>query len=233
LKIVNTVMRWLFILCLPLLLVTASLRIPARIPYIYTYLFHKYEVGITTGFDEAALRSVATGLVRYFNSGEEYIHFTLTHDGQPFQVFNEREMIHLKDVKALFRLDLWVFLGTSAFTLLYVILSILRGRDSRRGLARAIVVGAGLTVGLMAALGAGMLLDFDQLLFRFHLLSFANDFWLLDPSRDYLIMLVTRGFMFDATLIVAGATAAGSVVLAGAGGAYLLRTRRRDRPMTV
>jgi integral membrane protein (TIGR01906 family) len=228
-KILDISVRWLFILCLPLLLVTASFRIPANMPYMYYYLFQKYDVGITTGFDDATLQYIASGLVRYYNSNEEYINLTVTRDGQPFQVFNEREIVHLKDVKGLFRLDLWVFLGTAAFALSYVVFSVLRGQENRRRLARALVISSGLTLGLMIILGIGILLDFDELLLRFHLLSFANDFWLLDPTHDYLIMLVTGGFMYDATLIVAGATAIGAAVLGGAGTCYLLYQRHRDK----
>lgn len=230
-KIIDIIFRWLFILCLPLLLVTASLRIPANVPYMYYYFFQKYEVGTTTGFDNTTLKSIASGLVRYFNSNEEYINLTVTRDGQPFQVFNEREIIHLKDVKGLFQLDLWVFLGTAAFALFYVVFNLWRGQESRRKLARALVIGGGLTLGIMIILGIGILLDFDELLLRFHLLSFANDFWLLDPAHDYLIMLVTGGFMYDATLTVAGATVTGAVVLGGLGTGYLLYRRRNGKEL--
>jgi integral membrane protein (TIGR01906 family) len=232
-KIIDIVFRWLFILSLPLLLVTASLRIPASVPYMYYYFFQKYEVGTTTGFDDTTLRSIASGLVRYFNSNEEYIDLTVTRDGQPIQVFNEREITHLKDVKGLFRLDLWVFLGTAAFALFYVVYSIWRRQQGQRKLARALVIGSGLTLGLMIILGIGILLDFDELLMRFHLLSFTNDFWLLDPAHDYLIMLVTGGFMYDATLTVAGATISWAVVMGGVGTGYLVYQRYRDRSTRV
>ena len=43
------ILRWLFILCLPWLIVTTALRIPASCPYLYEYLFQKYNVDETTG----------------------------------------------------------------------------------------------------------------------------------------------------------------------------------------
>jgi len=101
-------------------------------------------------------------------------------------------------------------------------------RRKRRPLAWSVVAGSSLTLGLMIALGIGMLFDFDQLLLRFHLLSFANDFWQLDPAHDYLIMLVTRGFMYDSSFICFGAAALGAVVLGAAAGVYLFVTRRRS-----
>ncbi len=228
-KILKIILRWLFILCLPWLIVTAALRIPATCPYFYEYLFHKYDVGATTGLDDTALKDTARGLVRYFNSGEEDIDLVVQKDGLPFTLFNEREIIHLKDVKGLFLLDLWVSLGTLAYCLGYSIWSFTHGLAGRKKIAHSLVIGGGISLGLLLLLGIGMLFDFDALLLRFHLLSFSNDFWLLDPAKDYLIMLVTGGFMYDASFIVAGAAAAGAVIAGGFGGAYLWYQYRREK----
>ncbi len=224
-SILGKILKVLFILCLPLVLITAGLAIPTVSTSFYVSGFNRYDAGATTGFDQTALKTVAKGLVSYFNSNEEYINVTVIKDGQPFRVFNEREIDHLKDVKGLFRLDRTVLLATGLFVIAYAALSLLLRR--RRQLAWSVVAGSSLTLGLMIALGIGMLFDFDQLLLQFHLLSFANDFWQLDPAHDYLIMLVTRGFMYDASFICFGAAAFGALVLGGASGVYLFVTRRR------
>jgi integral membrane protein (TIGR01906 family) len=226
-KIFDRVFRWIFIISIPWLVVTAALRVPASVPYMYEYLFNTYDVSITTGLDNAALRATARGLVSYFNSGETYINLVVQKDGQPFTLFNEREIVHLKDVKDLFNLDLYVLLGTLAIAIAYVIWSFFRGESGRRLLARSSLIGGGITLGLMVLLGVGMLFKFDALLLRFHLLSFSNDFWLLDPSRDYLIMLITGGFMYDASFIVAIAAAVFAVLIGGCGWFYLRLHRQK------
>ena len=227
-KFVDVILRWLFVLVMPLLLLAAAFRIPANSAFFYEYLFNKYQVGTTTGLDKQALHVTANGLVGYFNSNQEYINLTVTKNGQPFTLFNEREIVHLKDVKSLFQFDLRVLLATGAFALVYAVFSIVRGSAARRALAKSALIGGGLTLALMAAMGIGMLFDFDSLLLQFHLLSFANDFWELDPTRDYLIMLITHGFMYDGAFIVAGATAVGALAVAGAGAGYLLRLRSKE-----
>ena len=58
------------------------------------------------------------------------------------------------------------------------------------------------------------LFNFDRLFLQFHLLSFSNDLWLLDPSRDYLIMLFPQGFWYDMA-IYCGLAAGGIAVLMG------------------
>jgi integral membrane protein (TIGR01906 family) len=226
-RVLGTIAKCLFILCLPFLLITASLGWAVNSLWLYQYGFEKYQVGATTGLTEPELEKAATGLIRYFNSGEEYISLTVIKDSQPFELFNEREIIHLKDVKGLIHLDYWVLLGTAIYAIGYVISQLFLSRRNYRPLAWALVGGGSLTLALMLALGLWALVGFDQLFLQFHLLSFANEFWQLDPTRDYLIMLFPQGFFYDATLICAGATAAGAIILGGLGGGYLRLSKRR------
>jgi integral membrane protein (TIGR01906 family) len=88
------------------------------------------------------------------------------------------------------------------------------------------VAGGSITLTLMLALGLGTLLGFDQLFLQLHLISFTNSFWQLNPATDYLIMLVPRGFWYEATLFCALATVTGALILTGVGGVYLKRARK-------
>ena len=226
-RILGIIAKWLFILCLPLLLLTASLGWTINSLWLYKYGFEKYNVSQTTGLAEVELEKAAKGLISYFNSNKEYINLTVLKDGSPFELFNQREVIHLKDVKGLIWLDYWVLLGTLIYALGYAGVSLLwqKGRY-RRQLAWGGVGGSSATLALMLALGLGMLTGFDQLFLQFHLISFTNELWQLDPSKDYLIMLFPQGFWLDATLFFAIATVVGAVVLGGAAGVYLKRTKR-------
>ena len=58
-----------------------------------------------------------------------------------------------------------------------------------------------------------MFFGFDRLFIAFHLISFSNDLWQLDPSRHMLIAMFPQNFFFDATLIVAVLTVIESVIL--------------------
>jgi integral membrane protein (TIGR01906 family) len=216
----------LFILCLPVLLLMASIGGAVNSLWLYKYGFEKYNVSQTTGLSEVELEKAARGLIGYFNSDEEYISLTVTKDGQPFELFNQREVIHLRDVKGLIWLDYRVLLGTLIYVLGYAGLSLFwRKRRYWRRLAWGVVGGSSITLASMLALGLGTLLGFEQLFLQFHLISFANDFWLLDPTTDYLIMLFPQGFWYDVFLFCALATAFGAVVLGGVAGVYLRRTK--------
>jgi len=225
-KILMLVAKWLFILCVPLLLLSASIGGAANSLALYHYGFDKYGVSQTTGLPDTELDKAARGLIGYFNSGDEYINLTATRDGQTFALFNEREVVHLKDVKGLFRLDYWIFLGTLIYSFAFV--GFVIWRKEWHQLAWGLLWGSGLTLGLVLVLGLSTMLNFDRFFLQFHLLSFANELWQLDPSRDYLIMLFPGGFWYDATLFIATATAVGAVVLGGVG-LYIYSSAGRRR----
>ena len=230
-RILGIAAKWLFILCLPVLLLTASLGGAVNSLWLYKYGFSKYNVSQTTGLAEAELEKAGKGLISYFNSDEEYINLTVVKEDQPFGLFNQREIIHLKDVKGLIWLDYWVLLGTLVYTLGYAGVSLFwRRRRYWQRLAWGVVGGSGVTLVLMLALGLGTLLGFEQLFLQFHLISFTNPFWQLDPGKDYLIMLFPGGFWYDATLLCALTTVAGALILSGVAGAYLKRTKGQTAP---
>ncbi len=224
-KILKIIARWVFILCLPALLLTASVSAAMNCRWLYQYGFNKYDVGRVTGLAPAELEKATGGLIRYFNSNEDYISLTVIKDGQPFTLFNEREVQHLKDVKALFQLVYKVLIGTGVYALVFLGISLFWWRDKRR-LGWGLLGGGALTLVLMAAVGIMVALDFDRFFLQFHLFSFANDFWQLNPATDYLIMLFPQGFWFDATLFCAGGTALLAIILGGVG----LWLKRKYKP---
>jgi integral membrane protein (TIGR01906 family) len=219
------VAKWLFILCLPALLFTASISWAANSLWLYQYGFDKYGVSQTTGLARSELDKAASGLIDYFNSDDETFSLTVVKDGESFTLFNEREVAHLRDVKGLIWLVYRVLLGTLVYALGYAGLSLFLWKDRRR-LAWGLAGGSCLTLALMLALGLGTLFNFDQLFLQFHLISFTNDLWMLDPTRDYLIMLFPGGFWYDTFLFCALATAVGALILGGVGTWYLVSRKK-------
>ena len=232
LRIAGISAKWLFMLCLPILLLTASIGWATNSLWLYKYGFEKYNVSQTTGLADSELEKAAAGLISYFNSDEEYISLTVVKDGKPFVLFNQQEVIHLKDVKGLIWLDYWVLLGTLVYVLAYAGVCLFwRKRRYWRRLARGGVVGGGgITLALMLALGLGTLLGFDQLFWQFHLISFTNELWQLDPTKDYLIMLFPRGFWYDTTVFCALITTGLAIILGGVSGGYLRFSRNKAKP---
>jgi len=221
------VARWAFVASLPGLILTASVAAEFNNLRLYTDGFEKYHVSQTTGLSPTELTKAAKGFISYFNSREEYINIVVEKDGQPFTLFNEKEQSHMKDVKALVQLDYQALIGTAIYAGLYTGLAFFRRRRKKGELARAAVWGSAITLGILVALGVGSATDFGALFTRFHLFAFTNDLWLLDPSRDYLIMLFPEGFWFDAGILLGVATTATAVTLLGVSQGYQRRIKKR------
>ncbi len=229
-RVIGNIAKWLFIFSLPALLISAAINFEFNSLWLHRNGFEKYNVSEATGLDKAELEKAAAGLIGYFNSGDEYISLTVVKDGEPLELFNQREVAHLKDVKALMQLNLRLLVGTAAYVGVYAGISLFwRRKRYRRQLAWATVIGSSITLGMIIALGAGsMLLDFNELFTRFHLVAFTNELWMLDPATDYLIMLFPEGFWYDSAVLLGQITAAAAGALCGIGGLYLRRATGAD-----
>lgn len=226
-KILGIIARWLFILCLPFLLLTASLGWAVNSHWLYNYGFQKYAVAETPELRDFDLEGIADRLITYFNSGEEFVNITVTVDGQSFTLFTPEETFHFKDVKDLIRLDYRVLGGTLLYVLAYAAVCLFWQRKKhRRTLARAVVWGSGLTLALMLALGVGTLLGFDRLFLNFHFLFFSNEFW---SAQGYMLKLFTGEFFYDAALFCALGSGVAALILGGLGGWYLKATRKKAK----
>jgi integral membrane protein (TIGR01906 family) len=141
-------------------------------------------------------------------------------------LFSSKEIAHMKDVKKLVQ-GVYVLAIASA---LYLVVMILIGFARQRGrftqlLAKRLTMGGGLTLGLLILFGAVAAIGFDSLFIKFHELSFANDFWQLDPRTDYLVRIFPENFWFDATLWVAIRAIIGALLILVAGSSYLVYQR--------
>lgn len=217
-RILRSGARYLFVLCLPILLIAGTVRLAVNEVRLYEYGFDKYDVGQETGLDDDELRGVAKELIDYFNSGDE-----------EFEFFTDREVAHLKDVRGLIQLDYRFQEVTLAYILGFAVVGLLWSRGcSWKDLARLVVWGSALTIALMIVLGLGAVIGFGQLFHDFHVLSFSNDLWKLG-SGDYLLMMFPESFFRDATLFIAGAIVGEALLLGGIARGLLAVTRKRAR----
>lgn len=216
-------------MALPLLLFTTTLRVTINSPSLYQWGFQRQNSSTATGLTQAQLKAGAEGLIAYFNSAQEPSHILVSGDGQGRELFNPREVAHLTDVKRLilgvYRFQEATLAYATGYTLLMLLL--LRRRGFRL-LAEDVLVGSGATLGLFVLLGAALTISFDQLFLQFHLVSFDNPFWMLDPSRDIMIRMFPPGFFADAALLIAGGTIAEALVL-GSGALLYLRKEGERR----
>ena len=204
----------LFVLCLPVFLVITNLRVVTDSSLLYEYGFSTYDIPTVTGITQQELLSVARQTRDYFNNDVERLDVAVSRNGDPFTLYNEREIQHMADVKGLLRLAARVQEATGACVVLYLVVGLLvRKKAVLQDWQEVGLQGGLFTLGLMALAGLGSLMDFDRLFLQFHLLSFSNDLWMLNPSRDYLLKMYPEGFFRDATMAIAGLTLSEALLL--------------------
>ncbi len=128
-------------------------------------------------------------------------------------VFNEREIRHLEDVKAVVQAALRVGYGAWGVLGLMGGLAWRRGGEAWDAYRRAVARGGWLTLGLMVAIGVTVVVAFGPFFVFFHRLFFEGDSWLF-PVSDTLIRLFPERFWIDAFLAVAGLSGVAAWLLA-------------------
>lgn len=139
---------------------------------LYARCFHAFGDTARLGVPESAYDQIAMSLAEYFSGGDV-----------AFDVFNQREMTHLSDIRGLFRLfdRAWLLLFPLAAMAVWLI---------RRPDIKGFWLGTGLCALLLGGLGAYIALDFENAFILMHRLLFTNDLWLLSPNTDLLICLM-------------------------------------------
>ena len=220
----------LVVVSIPLFLIAASVTWAVNDSGLYRRGFEKYNIPAYSGITEEDLNRVGAELRRYFNSSEEPLRVVVPVYGMERELYNQREVDHMRDVKGLVRGTYLV----AFVTLLYLLLYKGIGYYFRRwafamSMARLGLWGGLLTLAIVVLVGLFALVGFDSLFLLFHQISFANDLWQLDARTDYLLIMFPLGFWFDATLRVALTTIIGAVLLVALSGGYLIYFRHRTK----
>jgi len=229
----RTLATILFVIALPVALVTTNVRILINAPLTYDYAFDRYDAEASTGLSRADLDAVAGGLRGYFNNGEDTFYQTVTEDGLEGPVFNARETRHLQDVKSLM---VWVDRlqeVTLVFVLAYVVAFFIWAREGNvRQLAAHCLIGLALGTIALGSVAIVAAFGFDAAWERFHTLAFANDFWLLNTRTDHLIQMFPEPFWRDMTIFLGVMCAAEALLIGAASAVYLLGTRTERRRLS-
>ena len=174
----------IFVALVPLLLITSSVRFVINLPALYSYGFDRYGIAEYTRIERNDLIAAGKQIRDYFNNDERDLIIRTYVGGVLVEsLYNEREIHHMRDVKGL----VWGVYMVQMLTLLYMAVYVLVGFWRRRAefwgtLGRDVSRGGKLTLVLVIAVGLLALVAFNQVFLLFHLISFSNDFWMLDPA---------------------------------------------------
>jgi integral membrane protein (TIGR01906 family) len=213
----------LFVICVPIFLIANSVRWVTLDPHTYQNGFSKYQAPERTGLSQNDLEQVTRAFIDYFQGTSDKLNPVVTINGSTRPLFNEREVLHMEDVRHLMQLVFRLGLVAGFYLVAYAVGPLLwQHGTALPTLGRLCLWGSGLSIAILIIMAGLSLVDFTELFIRFHQMSFRNDLWMLDPRTDYLLILFPEGFWFDVTIKIAALTAAGAVAV-GAVGLFLAR----------
>ncbi len=199
-------------LAVPVLSATTGVQALALNPDFYSSGQARHQVYQPPSLAESAAADLA--MVRYFADGANSLPAQFRAVGLDPAFFQERELVHMRDVWGLIR-AVSCLQTLSALYLLAILLAagLHLGGLAPAPVARSLLWGSAGTWALLLLLGAGSLLDFEALFLQFHLLSFSNEFWQLDPRTDNLIRIMPEAFFFEAALAAVAIAAVQSALI--------------------
>ncbi len=207
------VFRWVgivILVALPVFLVTLNVRMLFNAPVVYNIGFERNSIAESTRIPSSEIERVGDEIREYFNDDQEYMAIFL--NGHP--LFTAREVEHMRDVKLLLGLVYTVTYVTGAAVVLYAAWGF--RREGLRFLRRVSMAGAVSGVGLVVV-GVILALGFPVFFTLFHQISFSNDYWILNPSEHFLVVLFPYRFWLESTILLAVITVAETVAIWGVG----------------
>lgn len=191
-----------------------SIEVTAYDIDFYRAQFEKLDRAEVIGIEFEELMIVTDGLIDYLKDDRAALDMKADFDGELRQVFNEREISHMVDVKNLFILAGKIkWAGLAGAALLLIISLSITSRESTRRLSKSFIWAFIIFAGITSGAAYYAVTDFSSFWTNFHHIFFTNDLWLLDPSTDVLIMMVPEEFFFATVIRIVITFAAAVIVL--------------------
>ena len=156
---------------------------------------------------------VTEDLDNYLIGKEEKLSVVTTVEGKEQDFFNERDRLHMRDVRNLFLGGIKV--GGVCLIVAAAILTMFKKRekDWKRLFCRAYSIALGVWLVIGVLLGIAFSIDFTTCFTIFHKLFFTNNLWIFNPETDYMIRMLPEGFFSDMVIRISEVFGAVLVVI--------------------
>lgn len=170
----------------------------------YEKEYKKYEIQNDLPMEMEDIMDVTKQMMAYLKGDKKELSVYTTIGGERQDFFNEQDRFHMGEVKELFLGGFALRRYAAAVFVVSIVALVLMKADLRRLLPKAYEITVGIFLGLSAAFGVAIALNFNRCFVLFHEIFFDNDLWIFDPAEDYMIRMLPEGFFFDMTLRIGG-----------------------------
>jgi hypothetical protein len=134
-NVIRLLTRWIFIILIPILLLSGTIAWAFNSLWIYENGFVKYDVGQALGVSSAELNISASKLIAYFNDPhQQYLDINVTYNnGGTAPLYDQADILHMKAVKDLIWVDYGLLLFATIYSQVYILANaIWSKRNGRR-----------------------------------------------------------------------------------------------------
>lgn len=188
----KTILFILFLsISLPMILLMTDVEIATFDMKFYEDKYKEHNIPEETGISMDNLMDVTSEMLDYLKGKRENLIIFTEVNGEREQVFKEREILHMVDVKELFNKG---YIIRNTMMVIFIISIVGLIIFNRKAIGKALIITSIWPAVLMGILGLLMYIDFNKYFTHFHEIFFTNDLWLLDPKTDILIQMLPLDF---------------------------------------
>lgn len=169
----------------------------------YAYEYGRDNTAQKIGMTDEGLMNATNTLLDYLRDERKDIVVIETVNGKEREIFDQRETLHMADVKNLYRRARRVR-SLAGLAGLFILLGLFykAGKGQMKELPEGYRDGAVLMFLLVSFILIWCVVDFNQFWLQFHYIFFDNDLFLLDPSVSIMINMFPEVFFRDMVLAV-------------------------------
>lgn len=196
---INKVLQIMLILIFPFVLLIGAIRLITTPGFAAFEYNHSWFTPDPYGMTKPERLRWSEYAIKYLTNDADITYLGNLRFDDGSGVFNERELGHMVDVKQVMKTSFTIWYGLLGFAFAVMVWFIVM--REWKIFSQALVWGAWVTIGLIAAILTFLAISFNQLFERFHQLFFADGSWVFYQS-DTLIRLFPIEFWRDAFILV-------------------------------
>lgn len=189
----NRVLSFVASLCFIIVTIVTCIDYWSFQKEFYREEYIKYDNAKVIGVTQEDLDDVTHVLLDYILDNREDLVVEKEVFGVNREIFNEKEKLHMVDVKNLYLNAIKV--RNVSFCIMLICLLLLKFdlKEIYKPFKSAFLF----MVAFLLAISFYALIDFDHFWIQFHYIFFTNELFFLNPNTDILIMMVPGGFFTD------------------------------------
>ncbi len=158
-----------------------------------SFYFHEYDknnIYKNIAYKEQDIKNITYNIINYLQDKDKSLYYK--------QVFGNKEIKHMKDVKNLFQIGLKIKNLSLGCIFIILMIYLKNYKDLLYFLNRSLR----LINLIFLSICALVALNYDASFTLFHKIFFNNDLWLLEPKENIIINLLPLNFFMDITLYI-------------------------------